>query len=191
MESKRMQRNRIKRLYAGLEKPYIQLASSEIAKAIFDMRWYQDAKTIFCYMNMGNEVITEDIIERAIKDGKRVAIPRCLGGGIMESRLYLTPKNRYELVEGVLGIREPDEDNPLVLPETIDLVIAPCLTCDRNGNRLGHGAGYYDRYLSTQNGLRAPKVCLCFSKILAENVCTDINDIKMDAVVTEERIYYG
>lgn len=190
MESKIELRNRIKKLYEGLDRAYIELASSEIARAIFDMRWYKDAKTILCYMNMGNEVITDEIITRAAEGGKRVCIPRCLASGIMESRMYRTLENRYELVEGVWGIREPSKDNPPVRPEEIDLVIAPCLTCDRKGNRLGHGAGYYDRYLSPDNGMKAAKLCLCFSKILAEEVYTDEYDIRMDAVVTEERIYY-
>ena len=187
---KNMQREEARDRYIKLEKEYIDLASLEIAKALFDMRWYKEARTIFCYMSTEREVQTDKIISQAILDGKRIAIPRCLGNGIMESRIYFEDDRTYPLESGTLGIREPKIESPLIDASEIDLAIIPCLSCDKEGNRLGHGAGYYDRFLSGKSGDKIKKVCLCFSKLLANFIHIDDNDIRMNAVLTEENTYY-
>lgn len=190
MDKKKLERKILREKYKGLSRSYKDLASAEIARAIFSMRWYEEAKTIFCYMSRESEVGTEKIIDGAAKDGKKICIPKCLGNGIMESRLYLYKDEIYPLEIGTWGIREPLAESPLVEPEEIDLAIIPCLTCDKEGNRLGHGAGYYDRFFSNEKGLKASKVCICFSQIMADYVYTDKHDVKMNAVVTEENTYY-
>lgn len=190
MQIKNMQREEARDRYKKLEREYIDLASLEIAKALFDMRWYKEARTIFCYMSTEREVQTDKMINQAISDGKRIAIPRCLGNGIMESRIYFEDGRTYPLESGTLGIREPKIENPLVDASEIDLAIIPCLSCDKEGNRLGHGAGYYDRFLSGDAGTKIKKVCLCFSEFLADYIYTESNDIKMNRVITEENTYY-
>lgn len=190
MQIKNIQRDEARDRYIKLEREYIDLASLEIAKALFDMRWYKEARTIFCYMSTEREVQTDKIISQAILDGKRIAIPRCLGNGIMESRIYFEDDRTYPLESGTLGIREPKIENPLVDASEIDLAIIPCLSCDKEGNRLGHGAGYYDRFLSGKSGDKIKKVCLCFSKLLADFIHIDDNDIRMNVVLTEENTYY-
>lgn len=190
MQIKNMQREEARDRYKKLEREYIDLASLEIAKALFDMRWYKEARTIFCYMSTEREVQTDKIINQAISDGKRIAIPRCLGNGIMESRIYFENGRTYPLESGTLGIREPKIESPLLDSSEIDLAIIPCLSCDKEGNRLGHGAGYYDRFLSGEAGTKIKKVCLCFSELLADYIYTERNDIKMNRVITEENTYY-
>lgn len=190
MDIKKSEREKAKAKYRELSTSYMNLASSEIARAIFEMRWYKEAKTIFCYISRGSEVRTDEIISGAVSDGKRICVPKCLGNGIMESRLYRDKSRIYPLQKEKYGIMEPTEDSPLIGAGEIDLAIVPCLTCDRNGNRLGHGGGYYDRFLSEEKGLRASKLCICFSRIMADYVYTDKHDVKMNAVVTEEKIYY-
>lgn len=190
MQIKNIQRDEARDRYIKLERDYIDLASLEIAKALFDMRWYKEARTIFCYMSTEREVQTDKIISQAILDGKRIAIPRCLGNGIMESRIYFEDDRTYPLESGTLGIREPKIESPLIDASEIDLAIVPCLSCDKEGNRLGHGAGYYDRFLSGKSGDKIKKVCLCFSKLLANFIHIDDNDIRMNVVLTEENTYY-
>lgn len=190
MDKKKLERKILREKYKGLSRSYKDLASAEIARAIFSMRWYEEAKTIFCYMSMESEVNTEKIIEDAIASGKKICIPKCLGNGIMESRLYRDKNETYPLEIGTYGIREPGEKSPIVEAEEIDLAIIPCLACDKYGNRLGHGGGYYDRFFSKENKLKAQKVCICFSQIMADYIYTDKHDVRMNAVVTEENIYY-
>lgn len=190
MQIKNIQRDEARDRYIKLERDYIDLASLEIAKALFDMRWYKEARTIFCYMSTEREVQTDKIISQAILDGKRIAIPRCLGNGIMESRIYFEDDRTYPLESGTLGIREPKIESPLIDASEIDLAIIPCLSCDKEGNRLGHGAGYYDRFLSGKSEDKIQKVCLCFSKLLADFIHIDDNDIRMNVVLTEENTYY-
>lgn len=190
MDRKKSERKIIIEKYNELSSSYKDLASAEIARAIFNMRWYKEAKTIFCYMSMESEVCTKKIIDVATMDGKKICIPKCLENGIMESRLYRYENDIYPLKAGPYGIREPGNESPLVKAEEIDLAIIPCLTCDKDGNRLGHGGGYYDRFFSKEKRLSAHKVCVCFSQIMANYVYTDKHDVKMNAVVTEENIYY-
>jgi 5-formyltetrahydrofolate cyclo-ligase len=75
----------------------------------------------------------------------------------------------------------------LVAPEEIDLVLVPCVAFDKNRNRLGHGAGYYDRYLPLCT--RAKCIAVAFEAQRLPRVVTDAHDRRMDAVVTEKKIY--
>ena len=71
-------------------------------------------------------------------------------------------------------------------PEEIDLVLLPCVAFDRCGHRLGHGAGYYDRYLPQTH---AAAVAVAFEAQKLPRVSADRFDRSMDAIVTEERVY--
>ena len=70
--------------------------------------------------------------------------------------------------------------------EDYDLVIVPCLCAGKNGERLGHGAGYYDRFLQ---GSRWLKICLCLEENIREDIPMGQHDLYMDLVITEENIY--
>ncbi len=72
---------------------------------------------------------------------------------------------------------------PEALPEEIDLAIVPCVAADRRGFRLGHGGGYYDRYLGK---LHCPRICLCRGRALLECVPAEEFDLRMDMILTEE-----
>ena len=180
---KQLLRSRCNEKYAALTDEYMAEANTAMAAKIFDLPEYVSASTVFCYMSMPREAGTDEIIERALADGKRVCIPLCVDKCIMEAREY---KAGDGLAEGAYGIREPLESAPLVEPQEIDFAVIPCVTCDREGNRLGHGAGYYDRFMSEGTFTRA---ALCYDKILATNVPVIDTDIPMNMVVTESEVY--
>lgn len=177
---KDMLRKQCKETRKGLTEEYLQAASRDITAHLLESEAYRAAKTIFTYMNYGKEVITDDFISRALADGKRICIPLCLPGNQMEAKCYRGPE---DLHIGKYGIREPREDADTVSPEEIDLAIVPCLACDPRGNRLGHGAGYYDRYMADRE---FRKVALCPEKLLLVNTPVDNLDVTMDGVVTEK-----
>ena len=91
-------------------------------------------------------------------------------------------------LRGRYGILEPKQGLPVVDGYRIDMAIIPCVTADRFGARLGHGAGYYDRFLK---GLGMYKFCLCFEELLSEDgeIPMEESDIRMDRVITEGKIY--
>ena len=103
----------------------------------------------------------------------------------MEARVF---GNGYKLVEGAYGIPVPAEGAEVVPPEEIDYVIVPCVSCDIEGRRLGHGMGWYDRFLGSLRD-DCCKTAICYDKLLAEKLPAEPHDIRMDTVMTEEAIY--
>ena len=104
-------------------------------------------RTIFSYAAAWDEADLSEFHRRAREEGLRIAFPLCHGSGIMEVVVPGGDKKEYWRT-GAYGIREPvPELAENVKPEDIDLVIIPCVAFDGKGGRLGHGAGYYDRYL--------------------------------------------
>ena len=147
---------------------------------LFDLDVWKNAQSVFIYVSVTPEPDTRRVIDTALKDGKRVAIPKTYQDGSMRALLIdsLTGLNIAPY-----GIPEPpDYASELLNP---DLVIIPCLACDEDGNRIGHGAGYYDRYLAQ---VKCPCVCLCPESALFKTVPHDDLDIKPDIILSERRL---
>lgn len=161
---------------------YRSEASASIVEKVVSSKPFRNSKTIFIYVSTETEVDTCQIIETAFEQGKTVAVPLCTGPGIMKA---VEIRSFDDLKPGFYGIMEPVSGTEIT-KEEIDLAVIPSVTCDQEGNRLGHGMGYYDRFLQ---GCRAYKMALCFDKILADQVPTDENDVRMDLVITELQEY--
>lgn len=141
------------------------------------------ARTILLYASMGAEPDTGTLLEKLTARGKRVALPRCLPEGRMETRLYLP---EVPLIRHRFGMLEPGEEHPLIEREEIDLILVPAQTYDVHGMRLGKGGGYYDRYLSGYSGRT---VGLCRDVLLQEKVPAEEHDLPVELVLTETRIF--
>ena len=85
------------------------------------------------------------------------------------------------LTPGILGIPEPPAPETDGIPEP-DLILVPCVAASPGGIRLGHGAGYYDRFLSGRGG---EKVCLCFRALLRADLPAEDTDVITDLVITD------
>ena len=182
-ENKKALRARCREIVKGLSAEYIEESSHKIASLVLTTDAYSDAETIFCYMSMGGEPVTDVIIERALEDGKRVGIPLCVGPHEMVVKEY---RRGDELSRGAFGIREPLAEAAEINADEFDLAIVPCVACSKDGRRIGHGAGYYDRFLSA-SGFN--KIALCFEKLLTEDIPLEETDVHMDGVATEDAIY--
>lgn len=195
LEAKRWWRKEIKSRFAQLDDVYRHDAAALIRSKLIHTDAYRNAKTVMLYVSTGREVITSEILTTMLRHGKRVCLPKCIDIDEAGNRIMDTPTMEarefapgYKLVTGAYGIAEPGTDAPLVNPEELDLVVLPCVSCDIKGARLGHGAGYYDRYLrQTREDCKA--FALCYERVLAEEIPTGPYDVKMDAVITEENIY--
>ena len=164
----------------ALSKEQRREASTAICAALLELPELRAAGTILSYSALGDEADLAALTEQL---GARIALPRCLDRQTMEARIPTGPCKR-----GPYGIREPDPAaSELVAPEEIDLVLVPCVAFDKNRNRLGHGAGYYDRYLPLCT--RAKCIAVAFEAQRLPRVVTDAHDRRMDAVVTEKKIY--
>ncbi len=137
------------------------------------------AETLLLYCGTGSEPDTACLLSPLMEAGRIVGLPRCLDKGRMEFRRYLGPQR---LRPGPFGIPEPDEGCPVLSPTPQTLLLAPALCCDRRGFRLGHGGGYYDRYLA-----RRPifTVVLCREALLLERLPTQPHDRPVNLILTE------
>lgn len=184
---KRWWRVETKKKQAELSDVYMNDASTKIGRALRNLPEYRKARSIMMYVSVGKEVMTNKMLLFALQEGKQVSLPLCTDteNYIMEARLW---NEEHKLVKGEYGIPTPAEDAPTIDAEDIDLVVLPCVACDRECNRLGHGAGYYDRFIEK---LRpdCDKIALCYEKIIADEIPMEAHDVKMDAVITEENIY--
>lgn len=152
-----------------------------------------EAKTIFSYMPYSTEANVSEFNEWAAENGKRVAFPKAKEQtGEMD---FYVPVDvvvgPYEI--GNYGIKEPvAEMSELCAPEEADVIILPCIGFDEDGRRLGHGGGFYDRYLERvfkdagTDLLSGPSIVMVAYELqrLFE-VCTDEHDKTADYLVTD------
>jgi len=157
---------------------------------------YQQAKTVMWYIHCRSEVRTQSALLDELDAGKRMVIPYCTKDEQGHNKLGLWWLEDFaELVPGMWGILEPPKQRwgelgKEVAPEQLDCVMVPGVAFDRNGGRLGNGAGYYDRLLKS---VRADAVLIgvCFESQLVAQVAMDAHDVAMDIVMTEKNLYAG
>ena len=155
--------------------------SREIEKRLFGLAEFSGARTIMFFASFRSEVETHDMVRRALAEGKRVVLPKVKG---KELALFRIRDFDRDVVPGAWEIPEPLHGTPAKLRD-IDLVLVPGAVFDEQGNRLGYGAGFYDRLLASFNGMT---VALAFELQIVENVPAATHDVPMKKIVTELRI---
>ncbi len=154
-----------------------------LIKHIKDPR-YSEVRTIFSYRGTWDEVNVDAFNNWAEVQGYRVAYPISLPNGIMKAAV---PAEENAWHRAAYGILEPVMENSKILdPEDIDLVIVPCVAFDDHGNRCGHGAGYYDRFMACM----PPEslIMVAFEAQRSEKLITEETDIPVPTIVTETGI---
>ena len=137
---------------------------------------YRQAKTIYGYLPYNQEVRTTAMLQKALDDGKRVAVPKCYGE---EMRfIYLDDLTKVE--KGYCNIPEPIEDGPIADDPTA-LVLMPGLAFDPQGHRMGYGGGFYDKFLAAEPN--HPTLALCYDFQMLEHLETEAHDIPVDSVI--------
>lgn len=135
-----------------------------------------------CYIAMEDEVATKDIITWYVNIGN-CAVPKCLSQGQMQfypiDEATSFTKNKY-------GIWEPTSDE-IVIPQDIDIMIVPMVGFDELNHRIGHGAGYYDRYLAN---ISCVKIGIAYEEQKVSFINTKPHDIDMDIIITQHHIYH-
>lgn len=177
-EQKALLRARKKEELRLLAQSYIEQSDAVIAKKLSELPEYKSAGIIFAYYSVGREVSSHALIRAAVRSGRRLALPVSGDGGHMHFRLVY---DLDELVPGRFGIPEPVV-GAVVTPARDDIIIVPALCCDRSNKRLGHGAGYYDRYLSEHPCF---SVCLCRARLIEYSLPVEKTDVRMDMVISD------
>lgn len=169
--------------YRDLTDDYKASADSAIRQNILSLPEYQDAQTVFCFVGTKNEIDTSQMIDQMIKEGKKVAVPLCTGDGVMVAKRIT---DRSQLSAGTFGILEPSSEAETIAKSDIDFAVVPCVTCNKIGQRLGHGGGFYDRFLE---GAEMDCALVCREETMTAAIPTDLHDIKFDLIVTERHIF--
>ncbi len=157
-------------------------ASSMICMRIEELPVYRNAAVICAYMAEYGEVLLDELIEDAWKQGKRTGVPRV----DEQSLSFREITSMDQLAEGYRGIREPDAGS-LIIDDCDALILVPSVALDVHLHRLGHGGGFYDRYLSEARGL--VKLAPAFDFQIFSEIPADEWDVRMDAIVTETRTF--
>ncbi len=143
--------------------------------------------TILAYSDFKNEVITKDIIKYLLENKREVYLPRC----DISTKTFVPVKISGENFLGktnVYGICEPADEVDIINANKIDCAIIPGIVFDINGNRIGFGSGYYDKFLNDNPSVY--KIGLCYEFQLIENIVPDEFDIPMDMIITEKRVIF-
>jgi 5-formyltetrahydrofolate cyclo-ligase len=178
-DRKKALRKTIRARANALPESYRAAASDAIQRKVLESAEYRAAGSVFPYVAMPTEPDTRRIIERALSDGKRVYVPKCVSKTEM---LAVRIKSVDDLQPGAYGIPEPVDCSETAAPNELDLILVPCVSASKDGKRLGHGAGYYDRFLAESGGTT---LCLCFRETMSDAIPTDENDVRMHRVICD------
>lgn len=181
-------RSRMKKVRDSLTLEEQCTLSGEVKEKLLNSDIYQKCNMLFSYVSFWSEVETNEIIVQALADHKRVFAPRVIG----KTMDFFEIHGLKELIKNKMGIAQPPEReetryNIAVSDPDISLMLLPGLAFDKNGNRIGYGAGYYDRYLSGFSEDAFYKLALAYDFQVEEQIASEEYDKKADAILTPTR----
>ena len=140
--------------------------------------FYQEAKIIATYLSFPHEFQTQELIDQALRDGKKVLIPKTYPKGRMDFVVY----DPQQLVKTSFGLLESQGDLEVVDASQIDLIHVPGLAFSKEGYRIGYGGGYYDRYLEHFTGHTLSTIYPC----QIQDFIPEKHDIPVEEVLIDE-----
>lgn len=150
--------------------------SNALAEKFYNSPAYQAASTIYGYLPYNQEVRTVPMLQRALDEGKRVAVPKVYG----EEMRFIYLEDLTQVSKGYAGIPEPIADAP-VAEDQRALVLMPGLAFDPQGHRIGYGGGFYDKFLAKEP--HHPTLALCYEFQMQAHLDTEEFDIPVDTVL--------
>ncbi|WP_069997525.1 5-formyltetrahydrofolate cyclo-ligase [Cellulosilyticum sp. I15G10I2] len=167
----------------------IDRASRQITSQITSCKRFEDAETIFLYAAFNVEIQTRFLDEFARSKGKKTAYPK-IQSDIGEISFYCINSLKELQAQSyrTMKIYEPDPQlHKKVLPAKNDIIIVPGLAFDLQGNRIGYGGGFYDKYLKSYPEVYKLGICMDFQ--LFNQIPAEVFDVKIDGIVTETSYY--
>lgn len=158
-------------------------ASLILTERICGHQWFYLADTILGFVSYGSEIDTTEILQEAIRKGKKVFVPKVEG----ENMIFYRIDSMESLVEGYKGIWEPLGDTEVFAYESERaekvLMLMPGAVFDRKRNRIGYGKGFYDRYLADKPGLQLRTVAVGYQCQIVEEIPANEWDIRPYQVI--------
>ncbi|MCJ7637466.1 MAG: 5-formyltetrahydrofolate cyclo-ligase [Nitrososphaeraceae archaeon] len=180
-------RQEILRIRNSLSETEIVSSSNIISNKVISTKEFKKAQSIGTYYPLRSEVKTFEIIKHSLATKKTIGLPRIIDSNRIA--FFKIMENSFEdikLTKGKYGILENLMSDSIV--EEMDLLIIPGIAFDLQGNRIGYGKGYYDRFLSTRKVSYI--MGLAFENQIIKKIPTTENDIPVDVLVTENRIIF-
>ena len=184
LEKQRLREERLA-VREALSEQERSMLDDRITQKLLATSEYAEATTVLTYVSFSSEVSTRMFIECALRDGKTVAVPRCLPGHCLE---FVAIASVEQLVAAPFNLLEPAKELPALTEDQKNnsICIVPALLVDTKGYRLGYGAGFYDRFLSTYPG---KKICLAYRQNLSRIMLPHTAfDVAVDVVITESEV---
>ena len=173
---KKALRREIREKKRAMTEEEIIFRSEKLGQLFAQSEAYRNAKTVYGYLPYNQEVRTVPMLEQALREGKRVAVPKIYGDTM--KFLYLDDLSRVE--KNDMGIPEPIADTPVADDKTA-LVLMPGLAFTKRGDRMGYGGGFYDRFLADEPD--HPTLALCYDFQMVDSLPTEEYDIPVDTVL--------
>ncbi len=158
----------------------IKISSQQIHQKLKRIQEFTSAKSIGSYYPIGSEVLTQNIMQDALSQGKEIYLPKVVGNDLIFKKI----EDLSNLEKGNFDIMEPKDNCPV--SEKLDVILVPTVAVSRNGFRLGYGYGYYDRFLAKKNLVT---IALTYAKQIVKSIPHSDTDIKIDWIVTEDEFF--
>ena len=180
MEKKKVREEVIKKrnsLSLEIKKEYDEVIFNQLINSDI----YKSSKKIFTYVSFGSEVDTKGFIKYALNDDKEIYVPKTDKANKEMVAIKINSLDNMNVDKW--GILEPKSVDKNKISEDFDLVIMPGVAFDRDGNRIGYGGGYYDKYISNID-LLCTKLVLAYILQIVDNIKNEEHDIKVDYIMT-------
>lgn len=155
----------------------MNIASQQIHKKLRKSKIFKDANKIGAYYPIGSEVLTQDIMQEILSEGKELFLPK-----VKEKKIEFRKITDFSCLErGSFDIMEPKENCPV--DNSLDLLLVPTVGISKEGVRLGYGHGFYDKFLSEN---KMDTIALTYEKQIIKKIPKSDHDVLMDWILTEE-----
>jgi len=158
---------------------FMKIASEKIQNRLKKINVFRNAQKIGVYYPIGSEILTQDIIQELLSNGKDVFLPKVMG----EKMEFRKITDFSSLEKGSFDIMEPKDD--CQVDNDLQIVIVPTVGISPKGVRLGYGHGFYDRFLAEH---KVTTISLTLEKQIVKNIPKSEHDIIIDWIITEDRI---
>lgn len=148
-----------------------------VCRQLLNLSEIRHAFCVYCYASFPGEVSTWRFMESLLRQGKYIAVPKVTG---KELEFY-SISGKKDLEEGVMGIMEP-KASCLKIRDPEAPVIVPGIAFDRDGNRIGYGGGYYDRFFQREPHHR--RIAIAYDFQIFDKIPSEAHDKPVDYIIT-------
>ena len=190
-EERHALRNSLRNARKALSNAQQSEASSELAALVADENFFKHAKKLALYIGVDGEIDPRPLVDLALSAGKDCFLP-VINRDTQETLSFAPFDAKTELIENQWGIAEPPLPEEDISSTDFDVVFVPLVGFDTNCFRLGMGKGFYDRTFSFKIFNRRSQpllVGLAHDCQLTEPFPIESWDVRLDAVITAEKIY--